>query len=103
MTWLNEIVIESNDIRAMTIALMNTASQLSQMVTSLVLWPVTGKRSSNISKIRGICLTFSFFALQMLRNTILDLPPVYSLSYSIYFQSFALDNFKRWKTEIRVE
>ncbi|KAI8582308.1 hypothetical protein K450DRAFT_228349 [Umbelopsis ramanniana AG] len=41
MTWLNEIVIESNDIRAMTIALMNTASQLSQMATSLVLWPVT--------------------------------------------------------------
>ncbi|CAO3686637.1 unnamed protein product [Umbelopsis ramanniana] len=41
LTWLNEIVVESNDIRAMTIALMNTASQLSQMVTSLVLWPVT--------------------------------------------------------------
>jgi hypothetical protein len=43
MTWLNEIVIESNDIRAMTIAIMNTMSQLSQMATSLVLWPVTGK------------------------------------------------------------
>ncbi|GAB5586186.1 hypothetical protein Unana1_01086 [Umbelopsis nana] len=41
MTWLNEIVIESNDVRAMTIAIMNTVSQLSQMVTSLVLWPVT--------------------------------------------------------------
>ncbi|KAH8554692.1 major facilitator superfamily domain-containing protein [Umbelopsis sp. PMI_123] len=41
MTWLNEIVIESNDIRAMTIAIMNTASQLSQMAMSLVLWPVT--------------------------------------------------------------
>lgn len=41
MTWLNEIVVENQDIRAMTIAIMNTLSQLSQMVTNLVLWPVT--------------------------------------------------------------
>ena len=75
MTWASEIMQESVELRALSIAIMSTSSSSMYTWAPLVLWPVTG----NISIIeKKTTLSFSFSSKKklLINNlyTFLDAP-----------------------------
>ncbi|CAO3608757.1 unnamed protein product [Cunninghamella blakesleeana] len=62
MAWTNELVSD-REIRAITIALMNTSSTLMYSWCSILLWPVTDAPYYKSGFIATVCFTFIFIIL----------------------------------------